>query len=275
MSDSPADPTEEERKARRWRVFRNVRIAILLSILVIVTATIELRLHRLRSWNRVLVVGVYPVAASQDAAVQAHLKTLREQDFAPVVAFLEREARRYGKTFTSPLVQFQLSAPLPEEPPRLPENPGPFDVIRWSLALRVYSFRMHQAHQLPDADVELYLLFHPSGSPRALDTSLAISRLRMAIVHGEADPRASSWLQVAVAHELLHMATASDKYDDHGMPVHPDGFGEPDLSPRFPQNFCEIMAGQVPVDAGHFREPRGLDECLIGPRTAAEVGLGR
>ena len=166
----------EDARARRWRHFRNVRIAVLLSVLVLTAGTIELRLRRIRSWDRVLVVGIYPVAASTAPEVRPYIDSLREQDFTPIVTFLEREARRYGRSFSPPLVQIRLSKPVPEPPPVLADDPGALDVIRWSLALRLYSWRMHRDHGLPDADVELYTLFHAAGSPHALDTSLALSR---------------------------------------------------------------------------------------------------
>ena len=265
----------EDARARRWRHFRNVRIAVLLSVLVLTAGTIELRLRRIRSWDRVLVVGIYPVAASTAPEVRPYIDSLREQDFTPIVTFLEREARRYGRSFSPPLVQIRLSKPVPEPPPVLADDPGALDVIRWSLALRLYSWRMHRDHGLPDADVELYTLFHAAGSPHALDTSLALSRLRMAVVNAEADPRTRPWLNVALTHELLHAASASDKYDPAGMPVHPDGYAEPNRAPLHPQTFCEIMAGQIPTGPGQFREPPGLDDCLIGARTAKEIGMSR
>lgn len=269
--------TDEDaaRRAARSRMFRNVRIAILLSALLLIAGTIELRQQRIRSWDRILIVGVYPVLASPAPAVRAHASALTPADFAAINAFFEREAARHGRAVSPPLLEFRLGKPIDELPPALGDDPGPLDIARWSLALRAYSWRVRRAHDLPDADVEVFLLLHPAGSPRVLDASLAVSRLRIALVHAEADPRASSWTQIALAHELLHTAGATDKYDARGAPLHPDGYAEPSLAPRHPQAWCEIMAGQVPLDDGQFREPRGLDECLAGARTAAEVGWAR
>lgn len=264
--------------ARWWCVakptsttFRTIRIAILLSILVIVAGTIEFRRARIRSWNRVLTVGVYPVIAVDTPDVRAHLASLRPGDFSPVTAFFEREASRHGVRFTPPLVQVLLGSPVRERPPVLAENAGPLDVIQWSLALRAYSFRVRRENHLPDADIEAFVLFFPGGSPRVLDTSLAVERLRIAIVNAEASPEGGSWLQVALAHEVLHTAGATDKYGPTGAPLAPDGLGDTGQNPLYPQEFCEIMAGQVALGDGRFREPKGLEECVVGGRTAAEI----
>lgn len=261
---------EETGRERFWRIFRNVRIAILLSILVLVAGTIELQQRRVTSWDRILTVGIYPVAASSSPEIQGYLASLSDADFAPIEAFFQREAARYG-IHTTPLVQIVRGRPITELPPALPPDPGAFDIFRWSLALRAYSFRVRSAHDLPSADVEMFVIYHPAGSPRAFDQSLAVARLRLGIVHAEADPEAAGWAHLAISHELLHTAGATDKYDPRGMPVFPQGYAEPELAPLHPQRFCELMGGQVPVSEGQFREPRGLDECVIGPATAAEI----
>lgn len=253
------------------RMFRNIRIAILLSLLVLIAGTIEFRRSRIRSWNRVLTVGIYPVLAVDTPEVREHVATLQPGDFEPVVAFLEREATRHGLRYTAPLVQVLLGPPITERPPVLDADAGPLDIIRWSLALRAYSFRVRRAHHLPDADIEMFVLYFPPGSPRSLDTSLAVERLRVAVVNAEASRAAAGWLQVALAHELLHTAGASDKYGATGAPLAPRGLGEPEKSPLYPQEFCEIMAGQIAMGEGQFREPSGLDACLVGSATAAEI----
>jgi hypothetical protein len=262
-------------QAPRGLSFRSVRIAVLLSLLLLIAGTIEFRRARIRSWDRVLTVGVYPVLAVDSPEVRAHVGALKVGDLEPVVAFLEREGRRHGLPFSPPLAQVLLGKPIPERPPALPDGAGPLDVIRWSLELRAYSFRVRREHGLPEADVEMFVLFFPAGSPRALDTSVAVERLRIAVVNAEASPEGIPWLQVALAHELLHTAGATDKYGASGQPLAPDGLGDPERRPLYPQDFCELMAGQVATGEQQFREPKGLDECLIGPRTAGEIGWNR
>jgi hypothetical protein len=79
---------------------------------------------------------------------------------------------------------------------------------------------------------------------------------------------------VVIAHELLHTLGASDKYDPQSLaPVFPDGYAEPDRQPRHPQRLAEIMAGRFALADGQLAMPERLGQTLIGPRTAAEIGL--
>jgi hypothetical protein len=78
--------------------------------------------------------------------------------------------------------------------------------------------------------------------------------------------------QVVIAHELLHTFGATDKYDPAtNQPVFPDGYAQPDASPLFPQSHGELMAGRVPLSQTRAETPDGLDETVIGARTAREI----
>ena len=76
-----------------------------------------------------------------------------------------------------------------------------------------------------------------------------------------------------IAHELLHTLGASDKYDlSNGLPIHPAGYADPDKRPRYPQDRAEIMGGRIPLSPGRAAIPRGLNQTVIGPVTASEIG---
>jgi hypothetical protein len=78
---------------------------------------------------------------------------------------------------------------------------------------------------------------------------------------------------VVVAHELLHTLGATDKYARaSGQPLEPDGLGDPQQQPRYPQRFGEIMAGRIASSARQAEMPDGLDRMLVGPATAREIG---
>jgi hypothetical protein len=88
-----------------------------------------------------------------------------------------------------------------------------------------------------------------------------------------ADPRMAGSNDVVIAHELLHTLGATDKYEaTSNQPRYPDGFAEPALEPRYPQRYAELMAGRIPLAANKARIPNSLQEVLIGPATAAEIG---
>ena len=79
--------------------------------------------------------------------------------------------------------------------------------------------------------------------------------------------------RVVIAHEFLHLVGATDKYDpDTGRPIHPHGFARPDREPRFPQARAEIMGASIPVGGGEIVMPASLDETVVGPATAREIG---
>jgi hypothetical protein len=78
---------------------------------------------------------------------------------------------------------------------------------------------------------------------------------------------------VVVAHELLHTLGASDKYDRAtGLPVAPDGLGDPGQSPLFPQRYGEIMAGRIATGASTAIIPESLAPMVVGPASAREIG---
>ena len=78
---------------------------------------------------------------------------------------------------------------------------------------------------------------------------------------------------IVATHELLHTLGASDKYDPAtNLPLHPTGYAEPYLEPRYPQQFAEIMGGRIPESSGRARIPSNLAETVIGPDTAREIG---
>ena len=79
--------------------------------------------------------------------------------------------------------------------------------------------------------------------------------------------------QIVVAHELLHTLGATDKYDRAtGQPRAPEGLGEPDREPLFPQEYGEIMAGRIALSADDAAMPHDLDAMVIGAVTAREIG---
>ena len=76
-----------------------------------------------------------------------------------------------------------------------------------------------------------------------------------------------------LVHELLHTLGATDKYAlDTGQPLAPMGLGDPDLDPRYPQEVGEIMAGRIASSAHEAEIAEGLDQMVVGPATAREIG---
>jgi hypothetical protein len=94
------------------------------------------------------------------------------------------------------------------------------------------------------------------------------------IVNAFASRRDKGTNNVIIAHEFLHTLGATDKYDPtNGDPYFPDGYGEPNRSPRYPQRYAEIMGGRIAVAKFDAQVPRNLSFAVIGEQTAAEIQL--
>jgi hypothetical protein len=55
----------------------------------------------------------------------------------------------------------------------------------------------------------------------------------------------------------------------------PQGLGDPEQSPRFPQRRGEIMAGRIAIGAASAVIPDSLEEMRVGAETAREIGWQR
>ena len=75
-----------------------------------------------------------------------------------------------------------------------------------------------------------------------------------------------------VAHELFHLLGADDRYGPDGNAIIPDGLGDPDREPLYPQDGAEIMARGRVLRPGHEEPPGDLNELRVGAATAREIG---
>jgi hypothetical protein len=252
--------------------FGTVRIAILLAVLACVALGAWLDRRRSTDWDAPLRVTIYPIAVGEDAATRSHVGALSHEDFDATHAFFAEEASRYGLALDEP-VRIRVSKAATTSPPPPPSDPGVLSVAAWSLRLRYWAWRVAADDPLPTPDVQVFALYHPAAGGRAVPDSLGLSKGLVALTHLYADERARGSNQVVVAHELLHTLGATDKYDRAtGQPLDPDGLGDPQRSPRFPQAYGEIMAGRIATAAGVAVIPDSLETMLVGPVTASEIG---
>jgi hypothetical protein len=250
-----------------------VRLTLLLAVLAFVALGAWLDRTRSRDWDETLRITVYPIAPSTDPAVRAYGKALRAEDFADIEAFFAEEARAYELPLEQP-VRVRVSTAASAPPPVLPERPGMFAIISWSLRMRYYAARVAWNDPLPAPDIQVFALYSalsPGSTP--MPDSVGLSKGLIAVAHLYASRDAAGSNQVVIAHEVLHTLGATDKYDlATGQPLVPAGLGDPDLDPRYPQELGEIMAGRVAVGPREAVIPGSLDAMVVGPATAAEIG---
>jgi hypothetical protein len=119
----------------------------------------------------------------------------------------------------------------------------------------------------------MFLSYHDPARAAVLNHSTGLQKGLIGVAQIFADAQMNGSNHTVIAHELLHTLGATDKYDPATtQPLYPDGVAEPDLQPRYPQRFAELMAGRISLSASDARIPDSLQEVVIGPATAAEIG---
>ncbi|MCW8925026.1 MAG: hypothetical protein OQJ84_02125 [Xanthomonadales bacterium] len=254
-------------------MFRFLRIAILLTILLVVAGRQFLAPERLNSWDKPLWVTIYPVLVEADPATRRYVKSLTPRAFDAINEFLKQQAARYGFSLEQPVV-IQVADPLTTAPPpALPTENSGLGVALWSLKMRWWVWRHSRQDGLAPADAKMFVLYQQSKPGQLMERSVGVRNGAFGIVNAEASRQMTARNRVIITHELLHILGAVDRYDmASGQPLAPDGLANPQQSPLYPQQRAEIMAGRIATSAHGWRRPATLKSCVIGAATAAEIG---
>lgn len=250
-------------------MWRRIRIAILLLILLFVALNTYFDRVYTTEWNNALRVAAFPINADGSAATERYITSLPLTPFEPIEAFFAEEATHHGLDLSQP-VQMTLAAKLRELPPGLPGDAGRLSVMLWSLKMRYWTWRQEGP---PGSEIKLFLLYHDPQRSRVLPHSIGMQKGLFGIVHVFADRTMAGSNDVVIAHELLHTLGATDKYSlATTLPLLPDGYAEPDKQPLYPQTLAELMGGRIPISTSEASIPESLQQVIIGPKTAAEIG---
>jgi hypothetical protein len=252
-------------------VWKALRIAVLLVLLVVIAGGALLDRLDTTDWNRPLWVGVFPIAADGSDAAQRYVSALRADSFSDIDAFFAAEGREHGLRLSEP-IRIVLYPEPAEQPPLLAAGSGPLATAWWSLKLRVYAARHGKSDGRAPPRIRVFVLYHdPARSPE-VPHSLGLQKGLVGVVHAFADRAMSGSNNVVIAHELLHTLGATDKYDPStGAPLYPDGYAEPEREPRHPQRLAEIMAGRIALGPGEHLIPESLRDAVVGEATAREI----
>lgn len=253
-------------------MWRAIRIAILLVVLAFVSLGAFVDRWRTTDWDHPLWIGIFPVNADGRSSTAGYVASLSRAQFAGIEAFFAREARAFGVGIEQP-VRIELYPQVDEPPPRLEPDTGLPGRIWWSLRARYYSWRV-AGDEL--ADIRVFVMYHDPGLSAGVPHSLGLQKGLFGIVHAYADRVAAPTNEIVIAHEVLHTLGATDKYDPlTNLPLYPQGFGDPEADPRFPQQWAEIMAGRIALSPRQAEMPDSLEEVVVGPETAAEINWAR
>ena len=253
------------------RIFRQLRIALLLFILLLVAGDAWLAGSRATDWDDALWVAIYPINSDGGAVAASYISRLRNDVFSPLEEYFPRQAGRYGLA-QKELVKVRLGPEVETVPPVPPKEGNVLAVMWWSLKLRFWAMRTGLGMDGPPADIRIYVIYHdPARQPR-LAHSLGLKEGLIGVVNAYASKAYSGRNNVVIAHELLHTLGATDKYDmASGQPLFPEGYAQPERKPLYPQHKAEVMGGRIPLSSTRSDIPGSLKRTLIGPTTAREI----
>lgn len=249
-------------------MWRKLRIAVLLLILLFVALNTWFDRLYSTDWKNPLNVAILPVNGDGSATAERYVQQLNADAFESIEAFFAAEGSGYGIALDRP-IRILTGQQVRDLPPMIEPGAGRFGVMMWSLRARLWASRIDGP---PGTEVKLFVLYHDPQQSPSLQHSIGLQKGLFGIVHVFADRTMEGSNQTVIAHELLHTLGATDKYGPGNLPRLPDGYAEPDLEPLYPQSFAELMGGRIPVSATQADIPESLDQVVIGPATAAEIG---
>ena len=251
-------------------MFRKLRVAILLYVLFIVAITSWSTRARNTEWIEPLWVAVYPINAEHSEPVERYIRRLTEEQFTPIESVMQAQASVWGIDVTTP-IDIKFAPQIDSLPPTPPQSSNPLAIAYWSLRLRFWAWR-NDSFDGPK-DIRIFVAYYDPQEHATLAHSLGLQQGFLGVVNAYGDSDYDGRNNVVIAHEMLHTLGASDKYDPQTNAAQfPDGFAEPDRSPRYPQQLAELMAGRIPRSASESTMPNKLRETVIGQATAREIG---
>jgi hypothetical protein len=252
-------------------MFRIIRQAILVGVLVFVAAGAYLSRARSTDWDASLWIAIHPINADGSAVAASYIDSLSNESFAAIESFLAREAEHYGLALAEP-ARVELYDEVEEAPPLLDRGGGVLSHAWWSLKLRYWAWRTGSDGGHPPPDIRMFVLFHDPAATSSVPHSLGLQKGLVGVVYAFAGPEMTATNNIVIAHEFLHTVGASDKYEAaDDRPSYPDGFADPEQQPLYPQERTEVMAGRRMVSEQLWEMPESLRDVVIGEKTATEI----
>lgn len=253
-------------------MFKALRIAVLMIILVMVASTVLVQRNVSADWRGLIDIRIIPVLADNKPQTQAYVDKLSARQFKDIENFLVAQARTYNLNLENGF-NIQLEDSISDVPPQIPApDSSRLTITLWSLNLKWWAWR----HQLDDHSVRqirLYVLYQSPAKNVKLGHSTGLQNGLLGLVNARAENKQSSLHQVIITHELLHIFGAHDKYNfSDGMPSYPFGYANPKQRPVLPQSKAEIMGRSIPLSENKSKVAISLRQIVVGKATAKEIG---
>lgn len=250
-----------------------MRVVLLLSVLFVILISTWMTEKRMSSWDRPILVTIYPIVADDTPATRKFVDHLDVQAFEEINRFMVAQSRPYGFTVT-PAFRFQVARSSEALPPPVPGQFEPAAIGWWSLKMRWWAWMRDLEDDLVSPDIQMFVLYHSLDGNHEVGISVGMRKGRYGLVKAYALNSMNATNLIVFTHEMLHVLGATDKYVlSNGEPIFPGGYADPDRRPLFPQQRAEIMGGRIPINSFSSMMPDSLDQCKIGRQTAEEIGF--
>ena len=259
--------------AARTTAFR-VRVGLLLFVLFVVVAWAvrDVRSRRARTdWDHTLRIAV--VLIEKDKVSPTAIAAFRERRSA-MEDRMRDELRRHRPPSPMPFSFTVLGpAPIASMPPT-PAGESLSDLAAHQWAMWRWLSAVDRAAGVDtwSFDSRIYVVVSPLADGEVgMIEGVSEQGGRVGTVHATLDEGMADFAWAVVVHELFHTLGATDKYDERGRTLIPDGLAEPDARPQLPQRFVEIMARNRPVSMTEEKAPTSISDVAVGPTTAREI----
>jgi hypothetical protein len=201
-----------------------------------------------------------------------------EHTFADVDGWFQREYERVaGGQINVAKIDIYGVYELTDEVPRPARLPGfSWEAYRANRRFHRFIDELVAANNLDLAGYDHRLLVEmvaETGVPSDYMEQLGVVHQRDAYVRIPVRGALSNdYYVMALAHYVGRLLGATPQLDEHGYPLFPAGYAEPNKSPRYPQEKAELMGCYIPRRAFEIDRVTSMDQAVIGPRTAYQLG---
>jgi hypothetical protein len=163
-------------------MFRVIRQALLIGLLVFVATGAYLSRARSTDWDAPLWVAIHPIDADGSEATASYIESLSNESFAAIETFLTREAEHYDLPLTEP-VRVELYDEVAEAPPQLDRDGSVLTRAFWSLKLRYWAWRAGSDGAHPPPDIRMFVLYHDPAATESVPHSLGLQKGLVGVVY--------------------------------------------------------------------------------------------